>query len=472
VSVNFAIDAKLLANCIHDARDDLTIQTFSLTAFPLFTKSDDSIVPLGGQCVSVSGQTITIELNRDIKFEDGTSVVAQHYLSAWQEIQSTPSHPLFDIAGILGRLSADGDWQLKFQLRSPHFRQEAFVLLASPFLSPLHPRHRSASAGVYRLLESTERKWTFCANPHNPLWKKNTGILCEQLNALLIENHETAINKFFTGEISLTCDTQFPAGGLEAWSDSDFLFAGQSRIFISILPDTLPLPNELPLWKLLKAEVPLSELSTELGNVVTPFCSSAPETERERVIEEWRTHRRANGQVQLTVAYDDFYPNLEILELVQRRLENYGIELLPLKDDYYSPWRQCHLRLRLWSPQLPTRFGLYLALERGLTLPKHSKLRRKLLEQSLSSNPLQRNPNFPVIDTERDDFSQSLQAATDGIHLFLLRNACLRDSNLNHGQFRPGFIWKRESKAAWPVGEFSQHSSFLLPVSGSCSGFI
>jgi hypothetical protein len=472
MSVSFAIDAKLLSTSIHDARDDITIQTLSLTAFPLVVQSKDCFfLPLGCNRWITSNNTISFHLREDSRFEDGTVVLAEHYVATWNEIVSNRNHPLFDVTRMLGKLYVVSQFRLEFWLRSPQLLNESICLLSSSYMSPLHPTNRLLAAGAYRLASVAGHQWSFVANQKNPLWQQNLEGAIEKLNAILIQNHLSAVEAFSSGAIALTCDTQFPVDGFKRWERSGFLCEGRSRVFISLLPDALPFPEEREFWDLLKQVVSLQDLSMELGNVVTPFSQTLSQDlskeEYENLLSDWKARISKQGRIAITVAYDDFYPNLEILKLLRTRLSCFGIDILPEQDDYYAPWRKCHLRLRLWSPQLQSRFGLFLAIERNLCLPKGSPERRLLLEQALSPSSLQQIPGNSVLIGKGGDFTQKLQASVLGMHLFSLRNVSLRESTLNHGQFRPGFIWKREPKEAHDAATFSEFNHTILPVSGT-----
>lgn len=460
----FAVDVKLDADHIHGARDDISLRTLSLTACPLFVRTPCGVAPLAVAETAIDGTQVRLRLRPGLRYQDGLPVRAEDYQRTYDRILKDPTHPASGAARLIGRLLTVGPETLVFALRHPLFLSQVEALLSIPSFSPEHPGDRGLSAGAYVLASANGERWTFVRNPHAPFGAPSDGRMAvDHLEALLVPCHLEAVRLFEAGALELTCDTQFPAGGLIRWGGTPFLWEGEGRIGVSLDLDAAatPLVRDPMFWSLLRRSVSLGEMAADLGGCVVPFvhCNGGregltplqPPTSSDAacgasnawLAPRWAEllQRHGSGAVRLGVAYDPFFPNLAMVEALSGVLEPFGVRLDPEEDDYVAPWRRCPLRLRLWSTPLETALGLYLAREPSLRKDLASHLRHAFLAESLAAPVQQMSLDRVWLNSPLGPGFSGFAEATLGAPLFVLRNASLRQPGLDHGGFAPGHVW-------------------------------
>jgi hypothetical protein len=276
----------------------------------------------------------------------------------------------------------------------------------------------------------------------------------------LIPCHLDAIRQFEAGSIGLTCDTQFPAGGVDRWRGSPYLWEGECRVGISLELDTAAtsLVRDPNFWRLLRDSTHLESLATDLGDCVIPFfpmnhpmsglkgddlCQQEKARPIDQLKHRWANLLRLHGlpYARLEVAYDPFFPNLRIISALSGVLEPFGLILEPREDDYQKPWRECQLRLKLWSTPLQTALGLYLAREATLQKDLTFEERRNIFQESVFFPVQQTSLERVWVKSPYDVGFYGFVQKTLGTPLFVLRNALLRQPGLDHGDFAPGHVW-------------------------------
>lgn len=155
----------------------------------------------------------------------------------------------------------------------------------------------------------------------------------DRLQIQVVKAPEQNLELFSRGELDLTADTAFPYYRIDEYLGSKALRIQESGLYAALVfGANLQTPEALPIRRFLDSIAD----SCDFNSVTYGVCrlmrdlhgggAEVAESPRERA------PLRA-----LRLAYDDFYPNREICEVIASRLAQFGVKTTLVQDDYYAP---------------------------------------------------------------------------------------------------------------------------------------
>lgn len=254
------------------------------------------------------------------RFSDGTSVAATHVLKTLTDSASSPlwaRHIRY-----LAKAEATDD-RLSLWLRRPADFYPA--MLQAVDFAPTHPDGKTGN-GPYRRGDCFDAEHGFyhlTPNEYFPGASERPELIFR-----VQEDVDGAPERFRRGEADITCSTAFPLRQLHEWRDNAALRSAPTGIYMQLEPNSKvegPLTDPSVRIAMLDC-IDLTEIAQDFAGGLKPAV---------HVSSARRIACDAAMPSRIRVCYNDFYPNLEVLEkLCQQWRQRLGIRTELVERDY------------------------------------------------------------------------------------------------------------------------------------------
>jgi hypothetical protein len=331
--MNVGVDSNPLTDSIFDCNDYSGLQVHSLVHQPLAAflprESPES--------------SLAIEIPSSLKWSDGQGITAVDYARGLEKALS-PAASKFFLRGVR-RIHAK-DQTLTFEMPKPNHRLRDVLSM-----NKISPYREGLSSGAWVKVEANR----YAPHPYNCSHD-------EELNLRLVDNPGENMALFESGALDFTADTAFPFD--RELSDVHERSVGLNAALV--FGETLAKSSALRLT--------IAELCNEISfeSVTHGFCPRLP---RPLMLAQ----KRVRSDVTLRLAYDAFYPNGQVCQLIARRLRAGGIKVELVVDDYYAPKQNFDLRFSILKSLGTSPYLFYLGQVFGSVLRANLELRKKYL---------------------------------------------------------------------------------------------
>lgn len=184
-----------------------------------------------------------------------------------------------------------------------------------------------------------------------------------------VKNPEENLLRFQEGSLDVTADTAFPFERWRELKEDPFFQSRETGLRAALL-----FGGELSRPQARDARGSIARVAgmTDLSDILGGACSRTKRPEADDL-------PLAPMPRALRLAYDHFYPNLEVCLRLARALKARGCEIELVEDDYYAPRRECDLRFSIVRDLCPGRYSFYAAMPFNAVVRADQELRRRVL---------------------------------------------------------------------------------------------
>lgn len=473
--VNVDIDAMPGNICVHSVSDYIGIQVLAPTALPLFQYNyqTNALECLGATEYSISsdGCIYDITVRDDLFWSDGTLVTAKDYLRSFLDVLGCKKNFyrffLKDIENYREYVKGNTKKEIGIKVEG---RKLIFRLIKSNFLfckflsiinfSPKHSYSGNLAAGAYVVENVEENKIVLKKNVFFSPSRAKSLLDVEFIHYIKPNSRYDALEKYEQGKLDITCDTMFPFEKLPIFKGRKDFYREPNHICMILHKEKAshPLLEEASFRKAILFSLNRTALCTKFNFAVTPMCdfffdSIVPKTNDEYTIDFLYNQELAERlfkeafaiygvkEVSLKVAFSDYFPNKEVLEHFAIELKQHNVNLELIYDDFLAPSASADIRLHLWASPFHDPFSFYLTEAYAFDFAKKAsswKIYVALLDYYQKCRT----------HTERKHILEQLNSILINeayvIPLFKMQSLYLKRSGVEHFNFIPGKIWKKE----------------------------
>lgn len=442
-------DTLSISPDLHHLSDYAGFQFYGITALPLtsFNSETRLIEPLGACAWSHSDdcREWTFALANKYRWSDGSPVTGQDYKRGILHVLASPTarfRLLFSELRNFSRfqkaecssdalgLSLKGD-QLHFSFDQP----QALLpeILSLPLLSPMHSSNPALSAGPYQKISSTrlERNAHFVA-PDQQIVSSIEFSTPSNLEGV----DPYGFRAFGRGDLDLTCDTLFPASEISKYRASPEFFMRHGGLFAALTLGSLAAEIDPELRRMLSQLIQPAELSAALDSSFRPISGY------EGNLAAARSSVSCSKSALLKIAFEEFYPNREIILGLAKQWRDFGIEIELCPEAYGSRSQACHLRFEIRQSPIGDPYLLYRAESKSASFKRLSSRWSEYCQLFLS---YQASADLNARRLLGGAMEQLLKEEGIVIPLLSIPSLYLKAPTLRHHHFQPGKLWSHQS---------------------------
>jgi len=316
------------------------IDSFPLTDDPLVVSdySGSQVHGLTGTCLSyfipaygftaVDGLSVHIEIPPVRFWENGEPINNQHYLNGIRYFLSkNPFHRKFLFRNV-SQISAHSN-QIHFEFNKPNYL--FLTHLTVPNLFPLRTMsYNRFSSGDYIYESQSQDVLSFKVNSFNQSGTKT-------LQVRHVETPESNLNLFLDGHLDFTADTAFDFSLYSSLKKQNVLQEMDTGLSVYLeFGQSLYSADQLSFRNKIKSSITGETFESILNGV----CSLS-------LLESDSLAESPVSMPSIELAYDSFYPNREVCELIQSSLKEKDIPCKLVQQDYYQPGAYSGLRFSI-----------------------------------------------------------------------------------------------------------------------------
>lgn len=376
LNISIAVDALPYNTSLSTVCDYSGEQIFSKTALPLFTECKGKLIPHA--CIhyenSMDGKKWHLKLRKDLYWQTGELVVAEDYCRAIKFICRDKLNRFrtlfFDIIGAKAYaefesedigIYSSGMFEIIIDLKyKNNFMLYFFSLINS---SPRHNENPFLTAGPYFIHFIDENCYHLKINPYYKL-----DSCSEYYRSVIYKKIDSDLyaDSFHENEIDVTCDTGLDLGYYINQSKHPCFRESDIYLIMLLTPGKcfLKLPDNIK--SILVHLINKKNISKHFNDLLKPINSYLDIYQMEAENIGMRSIAPPTSNFQLTISYENFYPNKVIIELIALQLAQFNIQLNAIEDKYGQWISNTHLRFEIRKSFKSTPFALLKAdISRG-----------------------------------------------------------------------------------------------------------
>jgi ABC-type oligopeptide transport system substrate-binding subunit len=425
-TLRIAVDALPYEKSLHRISDYSGAQIYSKLALPLFRERGESIECLAANSYKWSSDALTLRvtLRNDLFWTNGEQVTAHHYIRGLKHVCRDVGNRfrtvLSDVCGFSDFASSKCDRigiealsenELLFSLKN---RSRYFLYyLTLIVLSPLHATDNGQTAGPYYMYHRSKKSVSLKVNTHYNIDRSHERfeeiVFCEY-------DRQQDIAAFKNKEVDVSCDTTL---SYDRYPEMryDHCFHRETSGLIALL-SMGTLSASLPGYvkSLIASAIDRNAICEQLHNLPRPAYSytdiySNHTDELSTVI----APKPLKSLFRATVAFENFYPNRVILDLISKQLKFFRITLIPVEEPYGNREATTHLRFEIRCSTAHTPILFYQSDVLNSALPVSAIKRARTLYSAV----IQEQGSLREIDYYRN-LDRLLQEAAVAIPLVIL----------------------------------------------------
>ncbi|RJT43306.1 ABC transporter substrate-binding protein [Legionella taurinensis] len=371
-SANVFLDAPPISRSIHQLKDYSSYLVYSLCSMPLVRMhpTENTILPLAVKSWEATDNYSVYEfvLRDDIYWSTGEKVKAIDYCMAINFVLSDNSNRfrslLADIIGYsevikqksnnLSGMEFENNI-IRFRLNSPNYFFPMYLSL--PVFSPLSTINHEIFCGAYIINKVADYEVELKRNEYFKHDLKSDIIDKITFSYKVNESDPFALEAFNQGEVDVTSDTSFPYDKYSSYVQQKAIIQEYNVDISCILSENKNTTPELT--KILTYGINREYIIEKLHGVPELNCgyhhlfdrknrSNHDYLYNKKLALELRS--KIDTSAEITIAYEDFYPNLEIITLIAEQLEDIGLMFKFVVEEYGARNINSHFRLELTYP--------------------------------------------------------------------------------------------------------------------------
>lgn len=344
--INIAIDVFSYTKNIWSVSDYSGEQIYSKLALPLFRHRKEALELFSVKSFEQHDDQIILNLRDDLYWSNGDRVTAHDYARAINYILRTENNRYQKLLLSVFRHPVGVEVIENNVLLINTSWYDPFIVhyLSLINFSPMHISDLNLYAGPYKIKKMSEE---ICELEPNSFFcgDKNEGWV-EYINYILLPSDPEAC-AFHRGDVHVSCDTSLDLHRYrQSLQKADF-HQGSETLVMLLSPGNKF--NELPfdILQLTSCAVDRLKISALYDSMLEPVESWLSFYKQSFYECDFPPAFRRSSSVEVDVAFEDFYPNKEILQHLAAQLSCYNV-LLNLHDDKYGCWvNDCHFRFEI-----------------------------------------------------------------------------------------------------------------------------
>jgi len=345
-AINIALDVFSYSNDIWSVSDYSGEQVYSKLALPLFRYEGEELLPLAAISFTQTPDNIVIHLRDDLLWSNGDAVIADDYVRAINYIIGSQNNRyqklLLSVIRHPRGVEATSQYTLSISTAwYDPFIRHYFTLLN---FSPMHANNRDLHAGPYEIVENTDSVCKLTANPFYPSDGNKNNI--EEINYLLLPSDPDA-QAFHLGQVHVSCDTSLDLRRYQRCLYERDFHQGNDTLVMLLSPGNKF--NELPdnVLQIIGRTVNRLDISAYYGHVLKPLKSWLSLYQHNYDECDFTKASTLSLPVTIDLAFEDFYPNKQILQLLTSQFTSNEITI-NLHQEPYGNWNaDCHFRFEI-----------------------------------------------------------------------------------------------------------------------------
>lgn len=344
--VNIAVDVFPYTQNIWSVSDYSGEQIYSKLALPLFRYLDGSVQPYAAEYYQQYANKVVIFLKENLFWSNGDKVTSHDYARAIHHILHNENNRyqklLLSVIRHPNGVEVTEDHALV--LNTSWYDPFVIHYLSLINFSPMHISVPNLHAGPYELKNKSDKYYELEENPFFPEGKNEWWV--RNINYKLLPTDPEA-SAYHRGEIHVSCDTSLNLHSYrKSLRNSDF-HKGNDTLVMLLSPGNKFKDLPFDILNLVRYAIDREEISALYDCMLEP-------------VESWLSLYKENfyrcdstppfrqlSSVKIDVAFEDFYPNKEILQQLAVQLSKYNI-YLDLHEDKYGCWiNDCHFRFEI-----------------------------------------------------------------------------------------------------------------------------
>jgi hypothetical protein len=306
-----------------------------------------------------SGTKHTFVLRNDLYFSNGDNVRPIDYFNTIKIIQSTQT-PLKYLFANIKSMVCEGN-SLIVELNKPNY---SFYMLFSKY--NITPIKDNLTSGPY-FIEEVNKK--FYLLKRNTYFRNTTPhVEYEEIKFIKSTDFVHDINLYKKGILDITCNTMFPHWEISRYNKELNIYPNNIFVSLDFIKEDYLSDKYVNLRKAILMSINRTEICQKFCNMFLIandyFLDNYFEQKDSIYNPNYSIHYiksiyKKNNKNTISIGYDEFYPNKEILIYIKHYLEYLGLNITLVADDFFNPSYNYDLRLNLNYPDFTDNMAFY-----------------------------------------------------------------------------------------------------------------
>lgn len=460
-SVVVYLDAPPISRSIHQLTDYSSYLVYCLCSMPLVRlhPTENTIQTLAAKSWSASEDYSIYEfvLHDALYWANGEKVNALDYCRAFNFILTDKCSRfrsmLTDVIGydeiIAGKSSSLSGMEcekniIRFRLSNPSYFFPLYLSL--PVFSPLSAIDQELFCGAYSISAVADFEVKLSRNKYFDLDKQSAPINTITFTHQVNDSDPFALEAFNQGTVDVTSDTSFPYDKYLQYANQESVMQEYNVDISCILSENKNVSPELT--KLITYGINREYIVEKLHGIPEINCGYHHLFDRKNRSEHDYLYNKKlaiefsskiDNSVEITIAYENFYPNLEILNLIADQLMDIGVRFKFLVEEYGARNIHSHYRLELRKSPIPDPLFFYKSASKSKRLITSTENKDHFINLLNKYQKTLNESERLFIAMEMDSMLIQLGQYVPILKIpgIYLKNPILKNSSL----FMPGQVW-------------------------------
>lgn len=286
------------------------------------------------------GQLYKFILRDDLYFSNGKKVTAKDYLERITVCIEQKNFIDIELNNIKEIIAQEQILIIKLKTRDKHF----YKIFSNPNLAPL--------SGPFALDKFNKNKILLIPNKYHRLYTK----YANNLTFLKIRTFNQDINNFKKRVSNFTSNTSFKYSMTKNYKDNIFIYQNFITMALSFININLLDKKNIAIRRAILCSIDKDKISEYFNGFILPtdnFLLSYDNIyNKQKIVKPLE-------KTNISIGYDDFYPNKIIAEFIKAQLLKSNIKVNLVKDDYYNPQFNYDMKLSLFFPEYLDDLSFY-----------------------------------------------------------------------------------------------------------------
>lgn len=342
--ITFNLDAFPLSNDLQNVNDYNAIVVYSAVADPLFKYDGKNIVKntVKKYTVSFTGRKHTFIIKDGLRNAQGLYIKAVHYKDVLEKVITNKNNRMAYLLDNVKKIIAK-DNTLTIFLHKKDF--QFYKILSGINFSPV--------CGLYTIKKTTKKTIILEPNKYHRNYQNNM----KYIKFELVPKSFDDIKLFKNGKTDFTSNTNLSHTQIKNRKQFLHVYPNLITCSLSFLNSLFFSKSGRDLRIFIQNSIEKSVIAKLVDNIIMPtndyFITKNVAYASESVNTTQCTRKT------LTLGYDDFYPNYIIAKAIKKQLEQCGLRINLIKDDYFNPRLNYNMKVMLSYPDYVDDISFY-----------------------------------------------------------------------------------------------------------------
>ena len=379
--ITFNLDAFPLTDNLYDVNDYNAILVYSAISDPLFKYDGNNIAKNAAKeyKVSFTGKKHVFIIRDDLKNAQGRSINATHYKEVLETIITNTNNRIRCLLDNVKKITATGD-KLTIFLYKKDF--QFYKILSGVNFSPV--------CGLYTIKTKTKNTILLTPNKYHRDYTPNT----KNLKFKLVPKSSNDIMLLKNDKADFTSNTNLSHKQINRNKRFLHVYPNFITCSLTFLNPLFFAKSNKNLRCFIRDSIKKSAIAGKIDNIITPtdnyFIADVNCDFLRSPLKKFDSKNK-----KFTLGYDDFYPNYIIAYGIKEQLEQNGMSIELVKDDYFNPKLNYDMKVTLSYPDYIDDISFYRSkyvqtLTKILHAKAYTKYYKKLFRKTIAKETLQK----------------------------------------------------------------------------------